>query len=120
MDYKDSFQEIKKLEIRNFIIDLINNNNKNFISFNLSIKHFIIFFSSKNKDKNRNMADKFIRILNPVIKLYRRDKKIVRLKKINRVKTKSLAKKHLINVDKNNLFKEKTERYKNIQTNNNK
>ena len=121
LDNKTFIQEIKKLEIRNYIIDLINNNknNNNFISFNFTIKHFINFFNSKNKDKIRYIADKFIRIINPVIKLYQTDKKIIHSKKINKVRTKSFAKISMINVDNNNFFKEKTERYKNFKTNNN-
>ena len=70
-------QKNKKDEISYCIIELIqknNLNNKN-ISFNCSIKDFIKFFNSKNKDKNRHIADKFINIINPIIKIYNSDNK---------------------------------------------
>jgi hypothetical protein len=89
--------------------------NNNFISFNFTIKNFINFFNSKNKDKNRYIIEKFIKIINPVIKQYQLDKKITHRKKINKVKTKSLTKMPKINIDSNNIFKEKADRHKNIK-----
>lgn len=114
---RQMIQEIRKKEIRNYIIELINNNkmNNNFISFNFTIKNFINFFNSKNKDKNRYIIEKFIKIINPVIKQYQLDKKITHRKKINKVKTKSLTKMPKINIDSNNIFKEKADRHKNIK-----
>ena len=83
---------IKKKIIRNYIIELINNNkdNNNFISSNLSIKNFINFFNTRNKNKNRLIAEKFIIAINPIIKIYKIDKKIIHKKKINKSKIKSL------------------------------
>ena len=113
-------QDIKIKEIRNYIIDLINNNhfNDGLISLNFTIKHFINFFNTKNKDKNRNIVKQFINIINPIIKAYKTDKKISYHKKVNKNKTKSLSKLSIINIENNNMFKEKTENNKKIKNNN--
>lgn len=112
-----SIQDIKKVETRNYIIELINSNTcyDNFISLNFSIKHFINFFNTKNKDKNRFIAEKFIYIVNPIINIYNTNKKAIYRKKINKAKTKSLSKIPVINIYNNNqMFKEKSVRNKNF------
>ena len=97
---------IKKNIIRNYIIELINNNknNNNFISSDLSIKNFINFFNTKNQNKNRLIAEKFIIAINPIIKIYKNDRKIIYRRKINKSKTKSLPK-VTITLDDNNIIK---------------
>ena len=101
--------DIKKTETRNFIIELINDNknNNNFISFNFTIKHFIDFFNTKNKNKNRLIAAKFIVAINPIIKIYKNDKKLTHLKKVNKTKTRSLSRIPIIHIDNNDLYKAK-------------
>ena len=97
---------IKKNIIRNYIIELINNNknNNNFISSDLSIKNFINFFNTKNQNKNRLIAEKFIIAINPIIKIYKNDRKIIYRRKINKSKTKSLPK-VTITLEDNNIIK---------------
>ena len=101
--------DIKKIETRNYLIDLINNNkyNDNFISFNFSIKNFIDFFNTKNRNKNRYIAGQFVRAINPIIKIYKNDKKLSHIKKINKTKTRSLSKIPIIHIDTNDLYKVK-------------
>ena len=96
-------QNIEKEETRNFIIELMNLNllNNNFIYFNFTINHFINFFNSQNKDKNRLIAVKFINFINPIIKMYKNDIKIARKKNIYKSKTKSLSKISIINIYNN-------------------
>ena len=112
--------DLKSIEIRKYIIDLINSNkcNNNFICFNFSIKHFINFFNTKNKDKNRLIAEKFITIINPIIKIYQNDKKIIYHKKIKKTKTKSLSKIPVLNIYNNHINKERTTKKKNLKTSN--
>jgi len=117
---KNMINDIKKTETRNYIIELINDNknNNNFISFNFSIKHFIDFFNTKNKNKNRLIAEKFIVAINPIIKIYKNDKKLTHLKKVNKTKTRSLSRIPIIHIDNNDLYKakisnEKKNNYKN-------
>ena len=100
---------IKKMETRNYIIELINDNknNNNFTSFNFTIKHFIDFFNTKNKNKNRLIAEKFIVAINPIIKIYKNDKKLTHLKKVNKAKTRSLSRIPIIHIDNNDLYKAK-------------
>lgn len=106
---KVSSKNIEKEEIRNFIIELINlySLNNNFKSFNFTINHFINFFNSENKVKNRLIAEKFINMINPIIKIYKNDIKIVHKKNINKSKTKSLSKMSIINFY-NNMISEKS------------
>lgn len=114
-------QDIRKTEIINYIKELMKNNKltNNYISLNLTIKHFINFFNVKNKDKNRQIAQKFVNIINPLIKIYKTDKKIIYHRKIKKIKTKSLSKIPVININNNNnIFKEKTYKNKNIKNNN--
>ena len=101
--------DIKKIETRNFIIELINDKKYHnyFTSFNFTIKHFIDFFNTKNKNKNRIIAEKFILAINPIIKIYKNDKKITHLKKINKTKTRSLSRIPIIHIDNNDLYKSK-------------
>ena len=96
-------KNIEKEEIRNFIIELINLHklNNNFISFNFNINNFINFFNSKNKDKNRLIAAKFINTVNPIIKIYKNDIKIAHKKNIYKSKTKSSPKISIINFHNN-------------------
>ena len=96
-------QNIEKEETRNFIIELMNLNllNNNFMYFNFTINHFINFFNSENKDKNRLIAVKFINFINPIIKMYKNDIKIARKKNIYKSKTKSLPKISIINIYNN-------------------
>ena len=101
------FQKNKKNGFRDYLIELIkinNNNNKN-ISFNCSIKDFIKFFNSKNKDKNRLIAKKFINIIKPIIKIYKFGNKTKYHKKKYKSKTKCLSNRIPVI---NNIFKEKT------------
>ena len=86
-----AINDIKKIETRNYIIELINNNkyNDNFISFNFTIKNFIDFFNTKNRNKNRYIAEQFVKAINPIIKIYKNDKKLSQIKKINKTKTRS-------------------------------
>ena len=88
-----------KEDIRNFIIELINLNklDNSIISFNFSINHFIKFFNSKNKDRNRLIAEKFINIVVPIIKIYKNDIRMAHKKNIYKSKTKSLSKISIIN-----------------------
>ena len=88
-----------KEDIRNFIIELINLNklDNRIISFNFSINHFIKFFNSKNKDRNRLIAEKFINIVVPIIKIYKNDIRMAHKKNIYKSKTKSLSKISIIN-----------------------
>ena len=127
---KNMINDIKKTETRNYIIELINDNknNNNFISFNFSIKHFIDFFNTKNKNKNRLIAEKFIVAINPIIKIYKNDKKLTHLKKVNKTKTRSLSRIPIIHIDNNDLYKAKISnekknnykyRYKNQSINSN-
>ena len=104
-----AINDIKKIETRNYITDLINNNkyNDNFISFNFTIKNFIDFFNTKNRNKNRYIAGQFVRAINPIIKIYKNDKKLSHIKKINKTKTKSLSKIPIIHIDTNDLYKVK-------------
>ena len=101
--------DIKKMETRNYIIELINDNknNNNFTSFNFTIKNFIDFFNTKNKNKNRLIAEKFIVAINPIIKIYKNDKKLTHLKKVNKAKTRSLSRIPIIHIDNNDLYKAK-------------
>ena len=94
---------IQKNEIRNYILELIINNNNNFISFDISIKDFINFFNSKNKDKNRLIAYKFMNTINPIIKIYLNDKKFLHKKVINKSKAKSLSRIPIIHIDNSNI-----------------
>ena len=96
-------QNIEKEETRNFIIELMNLNflNNNFMYFNFTINHFINFFNSENKDKNRLIAVKFINFINPIIKMYKNDIKIALKKNIYKSKTKSLPKISIINIYNN-------------------
>ncbi len=107
--FNNMINDIKKMEIRNYIIELINDNknNNNFSSFNFTIKHFIDFFNTKNKNKNRLIAEKFIIAINPIIKLYKNDKKLTHLKKVNKTKTRSLSRIPIIHIDNNDLYKAK-------------
>ena len=104
-----AINDIKKIETRNYIIELINNNkyNDNFTSFNFTIKNFIDFFNTKNKNKNRYIAEQFIKAINPVIKIYKNDKKLSQIKKVNKTKTRSLSKIPIIHIDTNDLYKAK-------------
>jgi hypothetical protein len=79
-----AINDIKKIETRNYIIELINNNkyNDNFISFNFTIKNFIDFFNTKNRNKNRYIAEQFVKAINPIIKIYKHDKKLSQIKKL--------------------------------------
>ena len=101
--------DIKKIETRNYITELINNNkyNDNFIYFNFTIKNFIDFFNTKNRNKNRYIAEQFIRAVTPIIKIYKNDKKLSHMKKINKTKTRSLSKIPIIHIDTNDLYKAK-------------
>ena len=105
----NAINDIKKIETRNCLIELINNNkyNENFISFNFTIKNFIDFFNTKNRNKNRSIAEQFIRVINPIIKIYKIDKKLSQKKKINKTKTRSLSKIPIIHIDTNDLYKVK-------------
>ena len=107
---------IKKMETRKYIIELINDNknNNNFSSFNFTIKNFIDFFNTKNKNKNRLIAEKFIVAINPIIKIYKNDKKLTHLKKVNKTKTRSLSRIPIIHIDNNDLFTAKIGNEKNI------
>jgi len=104
-----AINDIKKIETRNYIIELINNNkyNDNFASFNFTIKNFIDFFNTKNRNKNRYIAEQFIKAINPVIKIYKNDKKLSQIKKVNKTKTRSLSKIPIIHIDTNDLYKAK-------------
>ena len=104
-----AINDIKKIETRNYIIELINNNkyNDNFISFNFTIKNFIDFFNTKNRNKNRYIAEQFVKAINPIIKIYKNDKKLSQIKKINKTKTRSLSKIPIIHIDTNDLYKAK-------------
>ena len=104
-----AINDIKKIETRNYIIELINNNkyNDNFASFNFTIKNFIGFFNTKNRNKNRYIAEQFIKAINPVIKIYKNDKKLSQIKKVNKTKTRSLSKIPIIHIDTNDLYKAK-------------
>ena len=79
-------------------LNLLNNN---FMYFNFTINHFINFFNSENKDKNRLIAVKFINFINPIIKMYKNDIKIALKKNIYKSKTKSLPKISIINIYNN-------------------
>jgi len=104
-----AINDIKKIETRNYIIELINNNkyNDNFTSFNFTIKNFIDFFNTKNRNKNRSIVEQFIKAINPVIKIYKNDKKLSQIKKVNKTKTRSLSKIPIIHIDTNDLYKAK-------------
>ena len=102
-------QSLKKGEIRNYLIQLINNNNNNndinnsnITSFNFSIKNFINFFNIKNIEQNRYVAQKLIYVITPIIEIYKTDIKMIYTKKMNKPKTKSLCKIERINIDNNN------------------
>lgn len=101
--------DIKKVETRNYIIELINENknNNNFTSFNFTIKNFIDFFNTKNKNKNRLIAEKFVVAINPIIKIYKNEKKLTYLKKVNKTTTRSLSRIPIIHIDNNDLYKAK-------------
>ena len=101
--------DIKKVETRNYIIELINENknNNNFTSFNFTIKNFIDFFNTKNKNKNRLIAEKFVVAINPIIKIYKNDKKLTYFKKVNKTTTRSLSRIPIIHIDNNDLYKAK-------------
>ena len=113
-------KDIKIKEIRNYIIELIKDNNLNehLISLNFTIKHFVNFFNTKNKDKNINIVKQFIDIINPIIKIYKTDQKIFYYKKYNKNRTKSLSKIPNINVDNNNALKDKKTKSKKLKNNN--
>jgi hypothetical protein len=96
---------IKKTEIRNHLIELINNN---FVSFTFTIKDFINFFNSKNTKKNRDISETFVNLMNSIIKIYNVDKKILHAKKVSKNKTKSLGKIPVISINNNNILKEKS------------
>lgn len=96
---------IKKTEIRNYLIELINNN---FVSFTFTIKDFINFFNSKNTKKNRDISETFVKLMNSIIKIYNVDKKILHAKKVSKTKTKSLGKIPVISINNNNILKEKS------------
>ena len=117
-------QKIKKKEIRKYILELINNNNynSNFLLFDFSIKNYINFFNTKNIEKNRCTAEKFVNLINAIIKIYNTDKKNIYNKKINTVKIKSLGKIPFINIDNTNniIIKEKSLRNKNTKNDINK
>jgi len=104
-----AINDIKKIETRNYIIELINNNkyNDNFVSFNFTIKNFIDFFNTKNRNKNRYIVEQFIKAINPIIKIYKNDKKLSQIKKVNKTKTRSLSKIPIIHIDTNDLYKAK-------------
>ena len=104
-----AINDIKKIETRNYIIELINNNkyNDNFISFNFTIKNFIDFFNTKNRNKNRYIAEQFVKAINPIIKIYKNDKKLSQIKKNKKTKTRSLSKIPIIHIDTNDLYKAK-------------
>ena len=104
-----AINDIKKIETRNYIIELINNNkyNDNFASFNFTIKNFIDFFNTKNRNKNRYIVEQFIKAINPIIKIYKNDKKLSQIKKVNKTKTRSLSKIPIIHIDTNDLYKAK-------------
>ena len=106
-------KKIEKEKIRNFIIELINSNklNNNFISFNFTINHFINFFNSENKNKNRLIVEKFINMVETIIKIYKNDIKIGHKKNIYKSKTKSLSKISIINFY-NNISNEKASKKK--------
>ena len=108
--------DIKKVETRNYIIELINENknNNNFTSFNFTIKNFIDFFNTKNKNKNRLIAEKFVVAINPIIKIYKNDKKLTHLKKVNKTKTRSLSRIPIIHIDNNDLYTAKLDNEKKI------
>ena len=124
MDYKYSYEnyykkeiitkKIKKIETRNYILELIkksNEGNNNKI-FEINCKNFINFFNCKNKNKNRNAVILFVNIIRPIIKIYKENKKKNLLTNhnnyLNKPKTKSLArfpvKKVIINNFKNSCI----------------
>ena len=109
-------QDIQIIEIRKYLTELISSNKSlnNLFSFDFSIKHFINFFNSKNKEKNRLIAEKFVNLINPIIKIYKADK-IINRKKINQSQIKSSSRIPVINVYNNNLFKEKESKNKNLK-----
>lgn len=111
-------QSIQIIETRKYLTELINSNKSfnNFTSFDFSIKYFINFFNSKNREKNRLIAEKFVNLINPIIKIYKADKLINR-KKINQTQIKSSSKIPVINVYNNNIFKEKASKNKNLKIN---
>ena len=111
-------QNIQIIETRKYLTELINSNKSinNFASFDFSIKHFINFFNSKNREKNRLIAEKFVNLINPIIKIYKADK-ITNRKKINQTQIKSSSKIPVINVYNNNIFKEKASKNKNLKIN---
>ena len=111
-------QDIQIIETRKYLTELINSNKSinNLASFDFSIKHFINFFNSKNKEKNRLIAEKFVNLINPLIKIYKADK-IINRKKVNQTQIRSTSKIPVINIYNNNIFKEKAYKNKNLKIN---
>ena len=91
-------KKIKKIETRNYILELIKKSNRENYNkiFEINCKNFINFFNCKNKNKNRNAVILFVSIIRPIIKIYKENKKKNLMTNhnnyLNKPKTKSLAK----------------------------
>ena len=74
-------KKAKKDEFRNFLILLIINGD---INFDIYPNHYINFFNSENKIKNRLNAEQFMKFIKYIIKIYKDNKKHSKKKIINK------------------------------------
>ena len=65
-------KKTRKEEIRNFLIFLIINGD---INFNIYPNHYVNFFNSENRSKNRLTAEQFMKFIKLTIKIYKDIKK---------------------------------------------
>ena len=119
-------QNIQNIQTRKYLLELIITNtiySNNFLLFNFTITNYINFINNKNINKNRYIIDKFMKVIIPVIKIYKTDTKNSHAKKNSKLKTKSLCKLQVLNINfsknninnniNNNIFKGYTTKNKN-------